>query len=43
MAVNDISKYDIALKPVHKKSRNFVYFDAHVGNRVVTAGGTYDQ
>jgi prepilin-type N-terminal cleavage/methylation domain-containing protein len=43
MAVNDTSKYDIALKPVHKKSRNFVYFDAHVGNRTVTTDGKYDQ
>ena len=43
MAVNDTSKYDIALKPVHIKSRNFVYFDAHVGNRTVTGTGVYDQ
>jgi len=43
LAVNDTSKYDIALLPVHKKSRNFVYYDAHVGNRPVTGTGTYDQ
>ena len=43
LAVSDTSKYDIALVPVHKKSRNFVYFDAHVGNRAVTGTGVYDQ
>ena len=37
------TKYDIALAPVHKKSRNFVYFDAHVGTRQVPPGGAYDQ
>ena len=42
-AVNDVSKYDIALNPVHRNSRNFVYFDAHVGNRPVTDTGVYDQ
>lgn len=36
-------KYDLALTPVHRKIRNFVYFDAHVGNRPVTASGLYDQ
>ena len=40
---NDTSKYDIALAPVHVKSRNFVYFDGHVGNRTVTPTGEYDQ
>jgi prepilin-type N-terminal cleavage/methylation domain-containing protein len=43
VAVNDTSKYDIALQPVHVKSRNFVYFDAHVGNRQVVDTGVYDQ
>lgn len=37
------AKYDLALTPVHKKLRNFVYFDAHVGNRPVTGSGRYDQ
>ncbi|HWC58548.1 MAG TPA: prepilin-type N-terminal cleavage/methylation domain-containing protein, partial [Verrucomicrobiae bacterium] len=41
VAVNDTSKYDIALAPVHIKSRNFVYFDAHVGNRQLTGTGAY--
>jgi prepilin-type N-terminal cleavage/methylation domain-containing protein len=36
-------KFDMALTPVHIKSRNFLYFDAHVGNRLVTPAGTYDQ
>jgi len=39
----DTSKYDIALAPVHQKSRNFVYFDGHVGNRQVVGTGAYDQ
>ena len=43
LAVNDTSKYDIALQPVHIKSRNFVYFDAHVGSRQVVGTGVYDQ
>jgi prepilin-type N-terminal cleavage/methylation domain-containing protein len=43
VAVNDTSKYDIALQPVHIKSRNFVYFDAHVGSRQVVGTGVYDQ
>jgi prepilin-type N-terminal cleavage/methylation domain-containing protein len=42
-AVSDTSKYDIALVPVHRKTRNFVYFDAHVANRQVTDTGVYDQ
>jgi prepilin-type N-terminal cleavage/methylation domain-containing protein/prepilin-type processing-associated H-X9-DG protein len=42
-AVSDTSKYDIALLPVHKNSRNFVYFDAHVANRPVVGTGVYDQ
>jgi prepilin-type N-terminal cleavage/methylation domain-containing protein len=42
-AVSDTSKYDIALNPVHKKTRNFVYFDAHVGTRQVPPTGVYDQ
>jgi prepilin-type N-terminal cleavage/methylation domain-containing protein/prepilin-type processing-associated H-X9-DG protein len=41
MAAGD--KYDAALTPVHKKSRNFVYFDGHVGNRAIPADGKYDQ
>lgn len=36
-------KYDLAISPVHKTIRNFVYFDGHAGNRKVTAAGTYDQ
>lgn len=36
-------KFDLALTPVHKNIRNFVYFDAHVGSRKVTALGLYDQ
>jgi len=43
-------KYDLALTPVHKTSRNFAYFDGHVGNRKVTtvatggaAAGRYDE
>ena len=43
-------KYDLALTPVHKNTRNFVYFDGHAGNRVVTTvatggavAGRYDQ
>jgi prepilin-type N-terminal cleavage/methylation domain-containing protein/prepilin-type processing-associated H-X9-DG protein len=43
-------KYDLAITPVHKNSRNFAYFDGHAGNRTVTAvatggaaAGRYDQ
>jgi prepilin-type N-terminal cleavage/methylation domain-containing protein len=43
-------KFDLALTPVHNTIRNFLYFDAHVGNRKVTtvatgglAAGEYDQ
>ena len=43
-------KYDLAITPVHKNTRNFVYFDGHAGNRLVTsvatggaAAGRYDQ
>ena len=50
LAVNDISKWDLAVTPVHKDIRNFAYFDGHVGNRKVTsvangglAAGEYDQ
>ncbi len=50
LAVNG-TKFDLALTPVHKKVRNFAYFDCHVGNRTVTtistisgvAAGEYDQ
>ncbi len=43
LAVNDTSKYDIALAPVHIKNRNFVYFDGHVASRQVVGTGVYDQ
>lgn len=36
-------KYDLSRAPVHKNTRNFVYFDAHVGTRAVTGSGRYDQ
>ena len=49
LAVNG-TKFDLALTPVHKKMRNFSYFDGHVGNRRVTtvatggvAAGEYDE
>jgi prepilin-type processing-associated H-X9-DG protein len=37
------AKFDMAITPVHKKSRNFVYFDAHVENRLVPPTFLYDQ
>ncbi len=37
------TKYDMALTPVHRKIRNFVYFDSHVGNRLVPPNFAYDQ
>ncbi len=50
LAVNDTSKFDLAITPVHKTVRNFAYFDGHAGNRKVTTTaigsllpGQYDQ
>lgn len=50
LAVNDTSKFDLAVTPVHKDIRNFSYFDGHAGNRKVTTvsvnglqPGEYDQ
>ena len=47
LAVNSYAKYDLALTPVHKNIRNFLYFDSHVGNRKVATtnspAGQYDQ
>ena len=37
------TKFDLALTPVHKDIRNFLYFDGHAANRKVTPQGTYDQ
>jgi len=49
LAING-TKFDLALKPVHKSIRNFAYFDGHAGDRKVTitptgglAAGQYDQ
>ena len=43
-------KYDLALTPLHKTIRNFIYFDGHAGNRRVTTvasgglqAGEWDQ
>ena len=33
-------KYDLALTPLHKTIRNFIYFDGHAGNRKVTTVAT---
>lgn len=50
LAVNDTTKFDLAVTPVHKDIRNFSYFDGHAGNRKVTSvainglqPGEYDQ
>ena len=37
------TKYDLALTPVHRDIRNFMYFDGHAGNRKVPPGLKYDQ
>jgi len=49
-AVNDTTKWDLAITPVHRNIRNFSYFDGHAGNRKVTSiaigslqPGEYDQ
>lgn len=49
-AVNDTSKFDLAMTPVHKDIRDFSYFDGHAGSRRVTTvsinglqPGEYDQ
>jgi prepilin-type N-terminal cleavage/methylation domain-containing protein/prepilin-type processing-associated H-X9-DG protein len=36
-------KFDLAINPVHSSSRNFAYFDGHVGSRKVLPPGLYDQ
>jgi prepilin-type N-terminal cleavage/methylation domain-containing protein/prepilin-type processing-associated H-X9-DG protein len=37
-------KFDLALTPLHGKTRNFSYFDGHAGSRkVINPPGTYDQ
>jgi len=36
-------KFDMAMTPVHRKVRNFVYFDAHVADRLVPPDFLYDQ
>ncbi len=36
-------KFDLPILPVHKKSRNFSYFDGHAGSRQVVGNGLYDQ
>lgn len=37
------AKFDMSITPVHRKVRNFVYFDAHVANRQVPPNFLYDQ
>jgi prepilin-type N-terminal cleavage/methylation domain-containing protein/prepilin-type processing-associated H-X9-DG protein len=43
LGVSGANKFDLALTPVHKKSRNFAYFDGHAANRPVVGDGSYDQ
>jgi prepilin-type N-terminal cleavage/methylation domain-containing protein len=43
VAATGSPKFDMAINPVHKKVRNFVYFDAHVANRLVPPDFRYDQ
>jgi prepilin-type processing-associated H-X9-DG protein len=40
---NGGDKFDLALTPVHKKLRNFAYFDGHAASAIVTGNGQYDQ
>jgi len=43
LAAGDNSTLGIALTPVHKASREFNYFDGHVGSRKIPPAGTYDE
>jgi prepilin-type N-terminal cleavage/methylation domain-containing protein len=36
-------KFDLARTPVHRKIRDFAYFDGHAGSRQVVGNGLYDQ
>jgi prepilin-type processing-associated H-X9-DG protein len=40
---NGGDKYNLALTPLHRKIRNFSYFDGHAASRQVTGNGQYDQ
>jgi prepilin-type N-terminal cleavage/methylation domain-containing protein/prepilin-type processing-associated H-X9-DG protein len=40
---NGGDKFDLAITPLHKKIRNFAYFDGHAGSAAVTGNGQYDQ
>ena len=43
VAATGAPKFDMAINPVHRKVRNFVYFDAHVADRLVPPDFRYDQ
>jgi prepilin-type N-terminal cleavage/methylation domain-containing protein/prepilin-type processing-associated H-X9-DG protein len=40
---NGGDKFDLAITPLHRKIRNFAYFDGHAGSAAVTGNGQYDQ
>jgi prepilin-type N-terminal cleavage/methylation domain-containing protein/prepilin-type processing-associated H-X9-DG protein len=40
---NGGDKFDLAITPVHRKIRNFAYFDGHAGSKAVAGNGQYDQ
>lgn len=40
---NGGDKFDLALTPIHRKLRNFSYFDGHAGSKQVVGNGNYDQ